>query len=712
MPPRDLDLPSQTLRVLVVDDDPIALEVLCAQVEACGGQPVRAHSGEDAVAQHAAGGIDIVLMDVMMPGIGGLEATRCIKAADGDHWTPVVLVSSASEDEAVVEGIAAGADDYFYKPIRPRLFDAKLRGIARTLQLRQHVERTTSALRASIEHLRIGASVFAATRDSVTITDARQVVLDVNPAFTEISGYTREEVLGRTPRLLSSGQTPREVYADMWASLQSRGFWRGEVVNRRKNGQVYPENLSIAAVHDDVTGQVTNYVGVVSRVNARRDDVVTGLPGRELLRERLLSLVEQARLTGRTSGLLALGLDGFRDVNAALGYAVGDQLLRETAGRLQASLRDAGEVFRLGGDEFGILLCDGEAVEAGARGEALLQAVAVPYWLGTETVHVTASVGAAFCPEDAPDAEALLAHAQEALRAAKAEGGGRLEYFTRSRRDEALARKRLLDDLRAAAALGQLALHYQPIVDLRTGRIRKAEALLRWHHPERGSISPADFIPLAEQSGLVVEIGRWVFRQAIEVLPSLRALCPVFQLGVNLSPRQLRDASFSVEDLVADLAGGGVEPEALVVEFTEGVLLEATDAVHDHLRAFRRAGVHLAMDDFGVGYSALAYLDRFELDVLKIDQEFVRAGERAPRRQALCEAIISMGHRLGLAVVAEGIETEGQRDFLTAAGCDFGQGYLLGRPTDLEGLRRLLAQQWPLTRAEHESGARVVTGPA
>lgn len=688
-----LTLPLAPPRVLVVDDDPIGRTILAAQVEANGGVPVIASSGEEAVDLHAAGGIDIVLMDVMMPGIGGLEATRRIKARQGTGWTPVVLVSIASEDESVVKGIGAGADDYFYKPIRPLLFGAKLRSLVRTLQLRQQVERATDALRASVERLRIGALVFDATRDSVMITDAAMTVLDVNPAFSEVSGFSREEALGRTPRMLASGRTPRETYADMWASLRARGFWRGEVINRRKDGQVAPETLSIAAVQDEATGTVTHFVGVVSRVNTLRDDIVTGLPGRQMLRERLLGLTEHARATGRTAACVVLGLDGFTEVNAALGFVVGDQLLREVAERLRNCLRRDGEVFRLGGDEFGILMPAAEPDNVAAQADMLLQALAVPYWLGKEMVHITARAGAAFCPDDASDGEALLEHAQEALRIAKVQPGHRVEYFTRSRRDEALARKRLLDDLRTAAAQGQLTLNYQPIIDLRTGRLCKAEALLRWRHPARGAVSPAEFIPLAEHSGLVAQLGRWCFREAFAALPRMRGMSPTFQLSLNLSPRQLRDSDFDPDAVLAGLAEAGVPADALLLEFTEGVLLEADDRVRACLHAFRSAGVGLAIDDFGVGYSSLSYLDRFELDVLKIDQSFVRRGEGDSRQKALCEAIISMGHHLGLAVVAEGIETAAQQRFLEDAGCDFGQGYLLGRPMPLEDLLGALERQ-------------------
>ena len=673
-------------KILVVDDVDDLRRLLTIHVRALGCEPIQAASGEEALEVFQNQAPDVVLMDVRMPGMDGLEATRRIKALAGEKWVPVILVSGQTDDDDVSDGLTAGADDYLYKPVRPVLFKAKMNAVLRSLYLRK--ERETL-----LRRLRIGASVFESTQDGVMITDAGNNIIDVNPAFSEITDYSRSQVLGRNPRFLASGMTPLPVYQDLWRTLHEHDCWRGTLLNRRKNGQVHQESMSISVIRDEASPLNLHHVCVVSRFNPQRDDTVTGLPKRQLLTEKLTQIILQARYGGNSGALVLVGLDRFKEINAAMGFATGDLLLRETAQRLHQCLGPDDALFRIGGDEFGIVLTNLPHEESVSElAEAVLQATALPYPLAGQTVHSTASIGIALCPEDGDSAERLLSGADMAMQAAKKQGGHRLEFVQPTRLQAAQAHKQLVDDLRCAIAEEQFSLVFQPICQLNTGRIRKAEALIRWNHPQRGLVHPMQFIEAAERSGLILEIGEWVWQQGLTALQQLRQRHSDFQLSINISPRQILDSGFDIRRYVQHLQGADVPGSAVVLEFTESLLLDSNELVMQRLAEFRQAGIQMAIDDFGTGYSSLAYLDRFDFQFLKIDQSFVRAPASDRKKQALCEAIIKMGHTLGLQVIAEGMETEEQRRFLTEQDCDFGQGYLLARPGSLEDLKALLDQ--------------------
>lgn len=673
-------------KILVVDDVDHLRQRLCIHLRRFDCELFQAASGEEAVEVFQSQQPDMVLMDVCMPGMGGLEATRRIKALAGDKWVPVILISGKTEDDDVSEGLNAGADDYLYKPIRPVLFKAKISALLRSLNLSLEREML-------LNRLRIGASVFESTQNGVMITDAGNNIIDVNPAFSDITGYSRDQVLGHNPRFLASGMTPLAVYQDMWQALQQRDFWCGNMFNRRKNGQVHQESISISVIRGENNPVTLHHVGVISRFNAQRDDSVTGLPNRQLLIQKLHDMILEARYSETSGALVLVGLDRFKDINAALGFATGDLLLRETGQRLRQCLGPDDALFRIGGDEFAIVLTRLQHEErASELADAILQATAAPYLLAGQTVHSTVSIGITLCPEDGNEAENLLRDADMAMRAAKQQGGHRLEFVQPDRLQAVKAHRHLVDDLRRAIAEEQFSLVFQPIWQLQTGRLQKAEALIRWNHPQHGLISPAAFIGAAERSGLILEIGDWVWRQGLAALQRLHQCCGDFQLSINMSPQQLLSPEFDIQRHVEHLHTAELPGSAIVLEFTENLLMDKHSAVMHRLAEFRQAGIHLAIDDFGTGYSSLAYLDQFDFQFLKIDQSFVRASVLDHRKRALCQAIIAMGHTLGLPVIAEGIETDAQRGFLTEQGCDFGQGYLLARPGSLEDLEVLLKQ--------------------
>ena len=426
-------------------------------------------------------------------------------------------------------------------------------------------------------------------------------------------------------------------------------------------------------------------------------DKMTGLPNRSVFQDRLQMEIRRSHRDKTSFALLFIDLDHFKEINDTLGHHTGDLLLRQVAQRLLASVRENDTVARLGGDEFTIILSElADPETAGEVAEHILQYLLAPFHLGSDVAHISASIGITLCPQDAANVGELLRNADQAMYASKDRGRNRVTYFTRSMQVAAQRRRRLTNELRRAVPGKQLRLFYQPIVDLANGRIYKAEALVRWQHPVRGIVGPAEFIPIAEHTGMIVDIGEWVFHEAAVHAARWRKLQPDFQISINVSPAQFQRKRVSEFGWAQFLHKGKAWqkdlPMGIAVEITEGLLLDASSAVISQLLAFRDAGIQVSLDDFGTGYSSLSYLRKFDIDYLKIDQSFVLDLDVNSNNLALCEAIIVMAHKLGLKVIAEGVETGSQRDLLATAGCDFGQGYLFSKaipPQEFEALLHL-----------------------
>ena len=545
------------------------------------------------------------------------------------------------------------------------------------------------------EKLQLAATVFESTAEGVLITDTRQRINAVNRAFSEITGYGELEALGETPRLLASGLHDSAFYAAMWHQLTAEGHWQGEISNRRKNGEIYPSWLTISAVRNR-DKFITHFVAVFADISslkqaqARLDyqahhDPLTGLPNRTLFESRLHGALIHSREASSLGAVLFLDLDRFKHINDSLGHPVGDLLLKSIALRLKENLRDIDTVARLGGDEFIILLpglqhsSDAEAVAT-----KVLNSFSAPFQAGEHEFFMSTSIGTALFPTDGADVATLIKNADAAMYRSKAKGRNRVEHYTCDLTAQASERVALEHELRRAIERNEFTLSYQPKISLLTHRLVGAEALIRWSHPTYGDVPPERFIQLAEENGMILQIGEWVLDTACRQLHEWNQRYDVFgPLSVNLAGAQLRQTTL-VSKIERLLVQYQLKPGCLQLEITENFIMSQTEEALTVLHRLKKLGVQLAIDDFGTGYSSLSYLKRLPLDILKIDQSFVRGLPDDPHDAAIVRAIIALGRSMQLTVIAEGVETLEQQQFLTDEGCEHIQGYLVSVPLRAE----------------------------
>ncbi|MHB1292099.1 MAG: bifunctional diguanylate cyclase/phosphodiesterase [Sulfuricella sp.] len=577
------------------------------------------------------------------------------------------------------------------------------RHIAELEQERDKLRRTQEELQKSTESLRLAAKVFENSTEGIIITDTKANILQVNRAFTTITGYSETEAIGQTPRLLRSDRHNADFYKAMWASLIEFGYWQGEIWNRRKSAEAYPEWLSIIAIRDE-RGETIHYLGVfadltekkLAEVHAHRlayYDPLTELPNRQMLDERLKQSLASARNNNRRVALLYLDLDRFKTINDTLGHPFGDKLLQAVAERLAGHVRDGDTIARFSGDEFAVVLSDvGSQHNAALVAQKILDALAEPFNLEQQEVFITPSIGIALFPLDADNKDDLIKNADAAMGHTKAQGGNGFHFYTADMNATTSQRLTMETQLRKALERDEFVLHYQPQVSLRSGRIIGMEALIRWQHPERGLVAPGEFIPLLEETGLIVSVGEWVLRTACaqnsawlaEGLPSLR-------VAVNLSARQFRQSGLATMVNQA-LRDAGLAPEHLELEVTESIMIQDLQTTITTLHQLHALGIQISIDDFGTGYSSLSYLKRLPISKIKIDRSFVRDICIDPDDAAIANAVISLGHSMKMQVIAEGVETVEQLDHLRAQGCDEIQGYYFSRSLPAEAFAQLVRE--------------------
>ena len=557
------------------------------------------------------------------------------------------------------------------------------------------------------QQLRIAAAAFE-SQEGMLVTDVNGVILRVNRAFTKITGYPAEEVIGKNPRILNSGRQDAEFYASMWESIKNTGAWEGEIWNRRKNGEVYPEHLTITAVTDPA-GIDTNYVAAFSDITLSKAaeeeikalafyDSLTQLPNRRLLMDRLNRALASSARSGRAGALLFIDLDNFKTLNDTLGHDIGDLLLQQVAERLIFCVREGDTVARLGGDEFVVMLEDlsEQALDAAAQteivGEKILAALNQPYQLKSHEYLGSPSIGATLFKAHELAIDELLKQADIAMYQAKKAGRNALRFFDPQMQAGVVVRASLEGELRKALENRQFQLHYQIQMDS-SRRPLGAEALIRWQHPEHGLVLPVVFIPLAEETGMILPIGQWVLESACAQLKAWQqeALTRDLVLAVNISARQFHQPDF-VAQVHAAVHRHAINPMLLKLELIESMLLEDIEDTIATMSALKEIGIQFSLDDFGTGYSSLQYLKRLPLDQIKIDQSFVRDLATDSSNKAIVRTIIAMAQSLNLDVIAEGVETEDQRQLLLDNGCTRYQGYLFGKPAPIEQFEALLKQ--------------------
>ena len=571
-------------------------------------------------------------------------------------------------------------------------------------QLRTALVARDAALRTSADYLRLAHKVIDASLDGIMITDSKGIIQSVNPSFSQITGFSQHEVIGQSPRLLSSGRHQAEFYQQMWRILLQQGRWQGEIWNRRKNGDIYPQWLTITAIRDEQQ-QISQFAAIFSDITTRKQqeqkihqlayiDELTGLANRRMFFDRLQLSLANAHRHQHKLAVMFLDLDLFKRINDTLGHLAGDQALKEVARRICATVREGESVARLGGDEFTILLPElDDSTSLAQLARRIIAQIEQPVNLLGQEFFLTTSIGIAIYPQDGESAEQLVKHADVAMYQAKSSGRNQFCFYQASAGQQNADELKLEQALREALKLQQLQVHYQPKFALASNHIVGFEALVRWAHPQLGQVSPARFIPLAEKLGLISALGEQVLQQVCQQQQQWQHLA--LPVSVNISALQLADADF-VSRLQHIVQQASIAPELLELELTESCLIpEQAEQTLAQLTALKALGFSLSIDDFGTGYSSLSYLRRLPLDTLKIDQSFVRD---LPGNTGACQiasAIIAMAKALGLNVIAEGIETPQQRGFLLNAGCDQGQGYLVSAPLPAAQITPLLSSQLP-----------------
>jgi len=552
------------------------------------------------------------------------------------------------------------------------------------------------------EKLGLANEIIGNSLEGIMVTDENGIIESVNPAFTKITGFKEEDAVGQSSNILCSHQHTKEFFKEMWNEIRDKGHWSGEVWNRKKSGDAYSQYLSITT-YSSVASGIKKYIGFfydLTNDNISKEpkdkvelDPLTNIPARALFTDRLTHAINSCIRNKTTLGVMLLGLDGFQKINESLGLSAGDKILKESARRLYELARQTDTVARFGGDEFALVLEDVKNLENAAKvSEKIVRTFAEPFNVDGETVFITASIGMALCPADADNADSLVRNSDTAMHRAKQQGGNNCQFFTREMNEKAMQRLSVERDLRSAVERDEFLVYYQPKVNVETGEIVGMESLVRWNHPVKRLLPPGVFIPIAEETGLVVQIGRYVLRESCRINKMWQDMgYPLVKVAVNLSARH-----FQEDDIISEvqnvLDDTGLLPRYLELEITESMVMKDVEKAIGTLQELHNMGISLAVDDFGTGYSSFGYLKRFPIDALKIDMMFIKGMENSKEDQAMVAAIISMAHNLNLKVIAEGVEEAEQVTILRGFNCDQIQGYFYSKPVEAKSFEKLLRE--------------------
>lgn len=546
-------------------------------------------------------------------------------------------------------------------------------------------------IHSDITENELSAVIYQNSSQAMFISDSENRIISINPAFTQVTQYEKSEVIGKSPNALCSGETDEGLCQRVWFDVIKDGYWSGEVVNRRKNGELYAQDLKINVVKN-AEGKIDHYIGFFSDISERKKseeliikqanfDHLTDLENRRMFTERLSEAISVSKRTKLPFGVLFIDLDHFKDINDTLGHSVGDSILVEVASRIKKEIRESDTLSRFGGDEFTLLLPELKNETVIDRiAQSIIDSIKKPFIFGKTTLYLSASIGITLYPEDGKEASTLLRNADQAMYQAKQSGRSCFNYFTQHMQDMAQKRHKTLVELHQAIDNQEFEVYYQPIMDLKSNKVLKAEALVRWNHPNEGLVFPNDFISLAEETGMIVEIGDFVYKQATLQAQQWNKRYDIdFKVSINKSPAQFRSPN-TIDEWMSYKQKEGINSKNIIIEITENLLMKEDELISEQLLRLRDAGIEIAIDDFGTGYSSFAYLKKFHIDYLKIDKSFVDNVTSSEQDKVLCEAMIAMAHKLDIRVIAEGVESELQQQYLKEMGCDFIQGYIYSKP--------------------------------
>jgi len=672
----------EKIRLLAVDDDPVTLTLYKSILERDGFAVAAVECGEDGIALFEREPFPLCIIDWMLPGIDGVEMVQRLRKLPGGEDSILIMITARNQQKDLETVLQAGANDYIEKPVSPGQLRVRLRIALKTLDDLQ-------ARRAGERNARLMSRVFENSVEGIIITDEKTSILYTNKAFRTITGFSLDEIVGKTPRLLKSGKHDESFYRFMWMSLLETGNWQGEIWNKRKNGDIYPEWLNINAVLDD-GGKLRNYVAQFSDLSIRKKneerlnylanhDILTDLPNRNYLIELLSLAIERSE--GKRIGLIFLDLDRFKIVNDSLSHGAGDLLLQEVANRLKRLRKKYSFLARSGGDEFVVVQEEVQSASQVANlASEILNLLSPAFLIDKSELFISASIGICVYPEDGRDPKTLLRNADLAMYQAKEGGRNRYQFYSHEMNNQVFQRLTLETSLRRAIEQEAFRLVFQPIVKATTGRTVGMEALVRWNHADLGLIPPSQFIALAEETGLIVPLGDWILKTALgQAMEWRQKWGKPFFIAINVSAKQFYQEDF-VHRIEALVRESGFPAQDIELEITESVFMQDIDETLKTLFSLKALGINLSIDDFGTGYASFQYLKRLPLDVLKIDKSFIREIGSARQSDAIISAIVSVGHSLGLSVIAEGVETENERAFLASTGVDLFQGYLFSQP--------------------------------